>query len=328
MRKRQKFCGLLLLCKTLTHGNDTVNTLDPMLEAKVEETQRALVDVDQQLSAAQHVVNLLAMEDTQLQLLTMETRTKLAFVQEEVARNMKTAMMEVDRMQKKAMENVVTWKETLQSLEEATQRNEQTLQMIQDKKKQQLLVDLELQKDLTREDKKELEILEELEWQRELEENLEEGGPERLQEVEQQEMEKQPHRQHYEEARKLDLGKQQKERKAVYADLADSDKAENLENARLAKRFLDWYVVKEQTALNAALVVFQQLVLPVVGILGLFFFLTIVIAIYKTTKDARRNQRVLYSGYPRSYRPKVRQQPTSASADEPALRRRRESSKI
>ncbi|KAG2759541.1 hypothetical protein PC129_g16436 [Phytophthora cactorum] len=186
--------GVLLLCVVSVYGGNPVGELDQLVAAKVEETQRAFVNVEKQLSEAQQMTELFALEDTQLQLFILETRAKLTVVQEEVQNEMDAAMLEVDRMRQEAVKNITTWKKRLQELREATQKNEQTLQNIREKKekqKREIQRELELQKEQEMKAKRELEMLQELERQREVKKELEEKDLKRLQELEQQELEKQ-----------------------------------------------------------------------------------------------------------------------------------------
>ncbi|KAG3125407.1 hypothetical protein PI124_g22828 [Phytophthora idaei] len=235
--------GVLLLCVLSVYGGNPVGELDQFVAAKVEETQRAFVNVEKQLSEAQQMTELFALEDTQLQLFILETRAKLTVVQEEVQNEMDAAMLEVDRMRQEAVKNITTWKKRLQELREATQKNEQTLQNIREKKekqKREIQRELELQKEQEMKAKRELEMLQELERQREVKKELEEKDLKRLQELEQQELEKQrvleqlqvleKQQQIQQELEKMrELEKQQKEmQKASSFDSAkSSDGADN-----------------------------------------------------------------------------------------------------
>ncbi|KAF1774929.1 hypothetical protein PC110_g15783 [Phytophthora cactorum] len=336
--------GVLLLCVVSVYGGNPVGELDQLVAAKVEETQRAFVNVEKQLSEAQQMTELFALEDTQLQLFILETRAKLTVVQEEVQNEMDAAMLEVDRMRQEAVKNITTWKKRLQELREATQKNEQTLQNIREKKekqKREIQRELELQKEQEMKAKRELEMLQELERQREVKKELEEKDLKRLQELEQQELEKQrvleqlqvleKQQQIQQELEKMrELEKQQKEmqKASSFDSEKSSDGADNTlasddtQRTSTIKRVLTWYVSAEQTLVEKATAVYRQLVLPVVVILGFFLVLTVLIARYNAIKQARRNRRVLYSGYPKSYRPKVKQPQIPVLADGPDLRPR------
>ncbi|KAL8024067.1 hypothetical protein Plhal710r2_c005g0021381 [Plasmopara halstedii] len=314
--------GFILLFDADTNGEVTVDKLDKLPEAKVEETQRALTNVFQQLSAAQQVAELFAMEDRQLRLFNVQTHTELMAIKEEIAKEIDTAMLEVEKSRKKAEETVATWKKTLQGLEEATQRNEQVLQKIREKKKQELRADLELQMKLVSEDRREVEILEELEGQCELEKYLKDEELARLQELEQQEIERKrvlnqlqelenqqdreniqievPERHQKSEEKRSELQKNN-------SDFAKMDKGKK--RASFAKDVIAWYISREQLALGVAIAVFQKFVLPVAVILSLFLTFTVIIAKCKAINTkTRRNQRILYSSYPKSYQPKAKRQ--------------------
>ncbi|ETM47944.1 hypothetical protein L914_07465 [Phytophthora nicotianae] len=329
-------CGVLLLCVGSICGGSPVDELDQLVSAKMEETQRAFLIVEKQLSAAQQMTEIFSLENTQLQLFSLETRAKLAVIQEEVQKEMESAMQKVDRMRQEAVENVTTWKKTLHGLREATQKNEQTLQKIREEKEEQELEvqnELELQKEQEMKVKRELEMLQELESQRQMKKELEEKEVKRLQELEQQELEKQrvveqlqileKEQQLQQEIEKM----REKDRDLMKETSSDSAKSntvpsDSAERTSTVKRMLAWYVSAEQTLFSAATAVYRQLVLPVVVILGFFLVMTVVIARYNAMKQAKRNRRVLYSGYPKSYRRTVKQQQTSVVGDEPDLRPR------
>ncbi|POM75762.1 Hypothetical protein PHPALM_7091 [Phytophthora palmivora] len=158
----------------------------------MQETQRAFMEVEKQLSTAREVMDLFVLEDTQLQMFALETRAKLEAIQDEVRGEMKDAMLEVDQMRQEALANATAWKKTLLELREATQKNEQILQNIREKKKREEEKEIQLQK-LKAE--RALELLQELEKQRTLKEELERRAEEemkRLEEIEKQrELEKQ-----------------------------------------------------------------------------------------------------------------------------------------
>ncbi|KAL3658611.1 hypothetical protein V7S43_016495 [Phytophthora oleae] len=143
-------------------------------------------------------------------------------------------------------------------------------------------------------------------------------------EIELQALEKENERQK-ELQQKRDL-EEQKEREAEEKESNDQAAktlpSDSTERASTVKTVLIWYVSMEQTLLDAGAAVYRQLVLPVVAILAFFLLLTVAIAKYNAMKQAQRNRRVLYSGYPASYQRKVKQQEKPATTDGPGLRPR------
>ncbi|KAI9984716.1 hypothetical protein PInf_006085 [Phytophthora infestans] len=308
-------CGLLLLCVVGVTGRSPVD--EELIAAEVDETQRAFATVEKQLGAAQQMSELFSLEHTQLQLLSLETRAKLSVIQEEVEKEMETAMREVSQVRQDALENVTTWQKTLQGLKEATQKNKQTLQKIREEKEnhtRDIQRELKLQQAQEAKVKRQLEMLQELERQRALEKQLEQQEVKRLQELDQQELEKQRALQQLQKLEKETQQKLQKEQKMTTTSssyLTQSDNTPSVEEGERAstvKRVLTWYVSTERAVMSAATSVYRQLVLPVAVILGFFLLLTVLIAKYNAVQHARRNRRVLYSGYPKSYRPKTKQQ--------------------
>ncbi|KAE8972968.1 hypothetical protein PF011_g25439 [Phytophthora fragariae] len=342
--------SLLLLCcvGAVRSAADQVAEMDALLVAKMEETQRAYAAVAQQLSAASQVADLSVLEDAQLQLLAVATRTKLAEAQAEVRREMQTALQEVEALRRAAVGNATAWRETVEGLRAATRAKRQALQQMR------LQKEIEEEKGMERKAQRELEMLQELETQREEEVELElraQEELEKLQEVERrQEEEKKKkqqeekkkmeeenaeHRQRLEKMQELErqqeLEKRQETRQqeVVEGSRSDSSKDGDVgESARggehngTVKRLLDIYVSWERVVQNAAATIYRQLVLPVVAILGFFFVLTVAIARYNSMKQARRNRRVLYSGYPKTYQRKIKQEPKTASSENDDLRPR------
>ncbi|KAG7380778.1 hypothetical protein PHYPSEUDO_006779 [Phytophthora pseudosyringae] len=354
---------LLLCAAAAVDGEEDLDELDQLVAAKVKEMQGAFVGVERQLSAARQVAELFALEDAQLQMFALETRAKLAAVQEEVEKEMALAVLEVEGVRQAAVGNVTTWEKTLRGLREATERNRQTLQRVREKEEEKR----HLQRELELKTKREMEMLQELERQREMDlERQAEEEMKRLQTLERQqkeakqrqlekmqELDKLREREKQRELeKKVELEQLQEEEKVQERELEktrafekqpeqdamqerissdsakDSDGAENTppsvrsERASTVKRVLAWYVSVEQTVLDAAAAAYRQLVLPVVAILGFFLVLTVVIAKYNSMKRARRNRRVLYSGYPKSYRPKAKQEQKHVVADGYDLRPR------
>ncbi|KAE9278696.1 hypothetical protein PR003_g28448 [Phytophthora rubi] len=348
--------SLLLLCwvSVARSAADQVAEMDALLVAKMEETQRAYAAVAQQLSAASQVADLFVLEDAQLQLLAVETRTKLAETQAEVRREMQMALQEVEALRRAAVGNATAWRETVEGLRAGTRAKRQALQQMQ------LQKEIEEEKERERKAQRELEMLQELETQREQEVELElraQEELEKLQEVErhqeeeekkkkkQQEMEMEKQRQEKDEQKQklklqelerqqeLERRQETRQQEVMEASRSDSPKAGDVgdrtvqsalggEHNGTVKRLLDIYVSWERVVHNAAATIYRQLVLPVVAILGFFLVLTVVIARYNSMKQARRNRRVLYSGYPKTYQRKTKHEPKTMSSESDDLRPR------
>lgn len=339
MARMLSVCSLLLLCVTVVCAKDPAGELDEVFADEVQKTQRVFLGVEQQLSAALQVADLFVLEDAQLKMFALETRAKLQAIQEETRWEMESAMQEVEVMQQAAVENATTWRKTLQGLRDVTQRNRQTLQRIREEKeegeKKKLMKELELQEKQEIKAKRELELLQELERQQQAEKELEEvlkrlQELERLQEIEKQreleqlqELEKEHELQQelekVRELKKQEMEKQHEQNVMPDASSSDSTKrnngveedtqpSEGAERMGAVKWLLAWYVSAERTVFDATATIYRQLMLPVVAILGFFLVLTVAIARYNAMVQARRNRRVLYSGYPKSYRPKAKQE--------------------
>ncbi|OWZ00164.1 hypothetical protein PHMEG_00028711, partial [Phytophthora megakarya] len=325
--------------------------LDKVFVAKLQETQRAFLGVEKQLHAAREVVELFVLEDTQLQMFAVEMKAQLETVQNEVRSEMNDAMLEVEQVREEAMKNVTMWKKTLQELEEATKKNEQMLLSIRQEKQRELEEEMQRQEEQEIKKKQEVELLQEREKQKEVEKERQKQAEEmkRLQDIETQrevkkrQMEKQ---RELEELRELEMERRKKEQELQ----RNREKMEELKKQELEKQFEDKMkkisssdsmnndgevvaqsdvaeganTVKslKQTMFDAVTALFRRLVLPVVAILSLFIALTVAIAKYNAMKQARRNQRVLYSGYPKSYRPKAKQETNRVPTGEVDLRPR------
>ncbi|KAG6612925.1 uncharacterized protein IUM83_11782 [Phytophthora cinnamomi] len=349
--------GLLLLILLLccAHAapsvDEQVAQMDALVASKLQETRRAYAVVAQQLSAAGQVAELFVLEDAQLELLALETRARLAQVQEEVRDKMQAALNEVDALRRATVDDATAWRETVEGLKAATRAKRQALQRKKmqreieedEERKMQALQQLERQ----REEEKELERLQqeekqkqqetektrlldekkrfldekqELEEQRELEEQQQK---QKLEEQQRLKMEKQRQektdqlrqlKEMQEMERQQELKRQQKERHQIVEEASRSQSPNTNEELppegreERHGRLLDTYVSLERVVVDAAATIYRQLVLPVVAVLGFFFVLTVVIARYNSVKQARRNRRVLYSGYPKTYRRKTDQE--------------------
>ncbi|KAL4139630.1 hypothetical protein PRIC2_003125 [Phytophthora ramorum] len=315
-------CVLLLLLPLGGNGErfegQQVKEMDAVFAAKVQETQLLFLGVETQLSAARQVAELFALEDAQLELLALETRARMDAIRGEMKEMMIVALQDVEKTRGEAMANATRWMETLQGLQGATDRNRRVLRQIRDKK--------QLEKE--REEKKKLQELErieqeEVEKQRELEELEKMKRQRQLETLQKMEKEKEIEKQRQmEEQRMLGQKKQaelDKQRvKAAQSSLGGDAAGQSLgPGARIGtvKRLLAWYMWVEQIVVDVTATVCRQLVLPVVAILVFFLVLTVAIARYNAVKQARRNRRVLYSGYPKSYRPKVRQEVLDDGSD-------------
>lgn len=291
---------LVLMYVAFVYGEDSETQLDKAFAAKERETLQMIQDVEQQLSAAQEVTGLFVLEDAQLEMFALETRAKLLAITEEVRQEIAQSMKEVESLQQTAVANVAMWKMTLQEIKDATQRNKQTLQRTRKEKesKKQLELKIERQREL----EKELEVqTNELQQLQELE---------RLQELEKKKM---LEREHNMEKHTTENSYEQSEVPeassfGLKCEFDVMEKAamfsENTGHESAVKRLLGWYVSAEHTVLEAAAAIYRQFVLPVVAIVCFFLVLTVAIGRYNAVKQARRNRRVLYSGYPKSYRPK------------------------
>lgn len=288
-----KLCDcLVLMCVAVVIGENSEVQLENDFTAKEKEILQMFQSVEQQLSAAQEVSGRFVLEDAQLEMFALETRAKLLAIKEEVAYEIKESMNEVDALQQTVMENVAMWRKTLQGIKDATQRNKQTLQRIKKEKedKKQLELDGKKQREL----EKELEVqTEELRQLQELE---------KLKELEEKKMLE----------KKENLKKHEMENQYQHSSPDLNDEFVVIEKAAMSfkstghksavKRLLAWYIFAEHTLLEAAATIYRHFVLPVVAIIGFFLVSTVAIGRYNAVKQARRNRRVLYSGYPESYR--------------------------
>ncbi|TDH70227.1 hypothetical protein CCR75_003975 [Bremia lactucae] len=293
---------ILSLFSVCASGEDTSDRLNEIFAAQMEETQRTFTSVEQQLVAAQETAELYVVEDTQLQLFMLETRTKILIAQEEVENEIMTAHQEVDRVRQLALENVATWKKTLQGLRDATQKMEEALQNAKAIKECQ--ANVEAQNKLKEKVTAELEILQELEKRRALETHLENEEIKRLQEelqaLENSDKLSEVQRLH-QEVQNLEQEQESTLEKINSALATNGEKVKNLEDVTPVKRLLDWFGLAENVLLHAVALLYRQLMLPVVVILGFFLLLTVLIAKFHAMMQARRNQRVLYSEYPTSH---------------------------
>ncbi|RQM12859.1 hypothetical protein DD237_006100 [Peronospora effusa] len=291
---------LVLVCVAVVYGEDSGAQLDKAFAVKDKETMQMYESVDQQLSAAQEVTGLFVLEDAQLEMFALETRANLVAIKDEVRQEIEESMKEVESLQQRAVENVATWRKTLQRIKDVTQKNKQTLQRINKEKEDKKQLELELEKQ--RELEKELELhTEELRQLQELE---------RLQELEKkkllerkQNMKKQKMENQYEQSEEPEASTSDLNGEFIVIE-KDAMSFESAEHESGVKRLLAWYVFAEHTLLETVASIYRQFVLPVVAIIAFFLMLTVAIGRYNAMKQARRNRRVLYSGYPKSYRPK------------------------
>ncbi|KAK1944005.1 hypothetical protein P3T76_005401 [Phytophthora citrophthora] len=366
-------CTCMLLYVAVAATNEEQLCVDEILEMNVQETQRAFANVERQLSAVKEMPDLFPQQGVQLQMLSEEIRHKLNVIQAEVKKEIDDAVLEVDNARFAALKNVTEWMKSLRELQEATERNKQTLQRIRERKEleeQQRKAEKELelqQREKQREKEIELERQKQVEEMKKMQEmklrEMEEQQALELQLAEKKKLEEQrvlkqlqtlekekkeleeQQKQHEVELQALEKEKERqkktqqeqdlkelKEREAPEreSDLTEEKKdnndeaeetlpADSSKRTSVVKTVLSWYVSMEQTLLDTMAAVYRQLVLPVVAILGFFFLLTVAIAKYNAMKQAQRNRRVLYSGYPASYRRNVKQQEKSATVDDPGL---------
>ncbi|RLN44651.1 hypothetical protein BBJ28_00018359 [Nothophytophthora sp. Chile5] len=83
----------------------------------------------------------------------------------------------------------------------------------------------------------------------------------------------------------------------------EEQQLEGEEGEGLLPKLSRWYDSVADAILAAVKLVSRQLVLPVAVILGFFLLATVIIARYNAVQQARRKKRILYSSYPKSYRP-------------------------
>ncbi|CAI5741017.1 unnamed protein product [Peronospora destructor] len=211
----------------------------------------------------------------------LETRAKLLEIKEEVRQKIEDSMEEVETLQQTAVENVVDTGKGRQETVGAGEREKELEVQTQELRQLQ-----------------ELERLQELEKKKMLER-------ERIMEM--NKMENQYKQSEIPKASSSDLNGE-----SVVMEKA----AMTSEGHKSAvKRLLAWYVFTEHTLLEAATTIYRQFVLPVVAIIGFFLVLAVAIGRYNAVKKARRNRRVLYSGYPKSYRPKPHSETKRILAD-------------
>ncbi|CAH0481698.1 unnamed protein product [Peronospora belbahrii] len=326
-----KVCGSLLLgWLAVVYSEDSHKHLDKVFNDKENEMKQMFMVVEQQLSAAQQVAGLFVLEDAQLEMFTVETRAKLRAIEEEVKVKVEETMKEVEMLRQTAVANVTTWKKTLQGLKDATERNQVTLEkmrkekedkmqlelaMVQEKERQQgIEKELKLQAIAELKQLQKLERLQELDKQKMMEraqdvvlkksiilEKKEQGSwinIAKSRELEKHMMENQCEQSEMPVVSSLGLNDESvtTEKVASFSEDAGHDAG--------VKRFLAWYVIAEHALIKAVATICQHFVLPVVIVIGFFLVMTVVIARFHATKQARRSRRVLYSGYPKSYGPK------------------------
>jgi hypothetical protein len=298
-------CGLVLL---LAAAEAATGPLDALWDEKMEEMQKAFHGVETQLGAARQVADIFALETEQRELLALETRAKMEAVRADVQKAMENAVKEVEELRNVAAKNVTTWRQTLKGLQGASERNRQTLKKLQEQRETERQKQLEKLRQLELE--RQLEIANKLEQERELK---------RQREIEKKLGEL--HKKQEEEKR----GALMQEKSCLDTVQSEDGVPPSRGEGRVGtvKQLLAWYVAMEQTVLNAAVAFYRQLLLPVAAILSFFLAMTVIIAKYSAMKRAQRNKRVLYSGYPKSYRRKAKQEADPVLADDTELRPRR-----
>ncbi|CAI5738386.1 unnamed protein product [Hyaloperonospora brassicae] len=312
--------GALLLCAMTAMGEDgPARVRDDLIAAKAEAMQLRLVEVEQQLETAQQVAGLFVLEDAQLELVVLETQATVQVARDEVQQLIDDAMEEVERLQQMAVENVTRWQKTLQELKHATRKNYEMLQEIESERAEVARLETAVRAQTTQKEKSDEEAVSgtvqepERQQEQEMERQLDTSSNEPAREQGMERKTPEPfdkeleHRRNSEAIRELD---------ARYSEGAGHRSG--------VLGFLGRYASAERYVIKAVVTLYRQLVLPVAVIIGFFFVLTMVIGRYKVMQHTRRNQRVMYSGYPKGVRTKPKQQSESDlddAADRPLLHR-------